>query len=276
MGDLDLPAQFGRKVDAMISAIADGRALHKTRNIKASGQPLENSLRQLLEDSLPSTCKVASGYFYGANSDCSPEIDVLVYEDKEAFRLDPASQDQHYIPYTSVSIMGQVKNSAADLPGAIEQVQRSIRSWHEMRSEMAAVRGGAAGGPPQEVPLTFVVCGECKEADLKKLPATLKKKGRPFVNYILLLDRGEIVAGNQDFFEFDDPSIDFYEYRNVNALQLCKPGNSTTHALGAALLWFYFALVSKLSLDQGNNLRYHTFCNQVSSLYPLRPIKKLL
>ncbi|MDH5835316.1 DUF6602 domain-containing protein [Luteimonas kalidii] len=275
MGELDLPAQFGRKADDMILSVEEGRAAHKAGNIKASGGPLETRFRQLLAESLPSTNKVASGYFYGANSRCSPEIDVLVYEDKEAFRLDPAPQDQHYIPHTSVSVMGQVKNSAADLSAGIGQVQKSLKSWHEMRNEIV-VSGGAPGTPVQEVPLTFVVCGECKEADLKKLGTTLRDKGGPFVDYILLLDQGAIVAGNLDFLVNDDPVVGFLQYRNVNSWHLCKPDGDGAHPLGTALLWFYFALVSKLSLDQGNNLRYHAFCEQISRLYPLRPIQKLL
>ena len=82
MGELNLPAQFSRKAKAMLIAVEQGRAAHKAGNIKASGAPLEEQFRQLLTESLPSTSKVASGYFYGANSRCSGEIDILVYEDR--------------------------------------------------------------------------------------------------------------------------------------------------------------------------------------------------
>ena|GEM_PF-6162873 len=258
----------------MLRAVVKGRAAHAAGNIKASGAPLEDCLRQLFSDSLPSTNKVASGYFYGASSRVSAEIDLMVYQDREAFRLDPAPQDQHYVPYTSVSIVGQIKNSARDLPDAIDQIQKVLKSWHEMRFEMAS-SGSTLGGPAQERPLTFVVCGECTDADLRKLSATLQRKGRPFVDYILLLDRGAIVAGNFDvMLELD--SIDFLEYRNVSSLHLCKPDGATENAKGVALLWFYFALVSKLNWDHGNNLRYHAFCRQISAHYPLRRVEKLL
>ena len=143
-----------------------------------------------------------------------------------------------------------------------------------MRREMSG-SGNMTGLPHQQEPLTFVVCGECKETHLKKLGATLKKKGRPFVDYILLLDRGAIVAGNLDVF-FDTESIDFLQYRNVSSLHICKPDGASANPEGIALLWFYFALVSKLSLDKGNNLRYHAFCRQIAALYPLRPTQKLL
>ena len=271
---LDLPKQFGRKAKAMLLAVEDGRAAHKAGNIKASGAPLEQLFRNLLEESLPSTNKVASGYFYDAASQCSAEVDVLVYEDGEAFRLDPAPQEQHYVPYTSVSIMGQVKNSAKDLPGAIDQVHGSLKDWHRMR-QTARSSGVVSNQPFQDEPLTFIVCGDCSDAELKKLGDKLKQKGKPFVDYILLLNRGLIVAGDLDILVFDPPFIDFMQYRNVNSLHLCKPENSS-EAEGIALLWFYFALVSKLSFDRGNNLRYHAFCRQVATLYPLRPIEKLL
>jgi hypothetical protein len=274
MGELDLIALFGRKAKAMLLSIEEGRAAHKANNIKASGAPFEEQFRRLLAESLPSTSKVASGYFYGASSRCSGEIDVLVYEDKESFRLDPAPQEQHYVPYTSVSILGQIRNSARDLPGAIEQVQQSLRSWHEMNQEMAASR--ITNTPYQERPLTLIVCGDCDEKHLKKLGGILEEKGSPYADYILLLDRGEVVAGDLDFIEYDKPHIDFLQYRNVNSMHLCKPDGPSNDTQGVALLWLYFALVSKLNWDQGNNLRYHAFCRQISALYPLRPTKRLL
>jgi hypothetical protein len=178
------------------------------------------------------------------------------------------------VPYTSVAILGQVKNSAKDLWGAIKQVQRSIKDWHEMQREMAQ-SGVTAGGPTQERPLTFVVCGVTSESDRKRLGRILKTNGPPYVDYILLLDRGEVVAGNLDFFVEDDQVIGFMQYRNVNAFHACTPQGADDH-VGLALLWFYFALVAKLSADQGNNLRYHSFCRQIAALYQLRPTERLL
>lgn len=275
MVTLDLPAQFDRKAKAMMLKIAEGRAAHAAKNIKASGKPFEDAFRAMLSESLPATNRVASGYFYGADSTCSAEVDVLVYEDREAFRLDPAPQDQHYVPYSSVSVVGQVKNSAKDLDGAIQQAQTCLKSWHEMRKNLA-VSGQLSGQPYQEQPLTFVACGDCSDSQFKKIAATLKKRGRPYVDYILLLDRGEIIAGNLDVLVFDNPFIDFLQYRNVSALHLCKPDGEASKAQGLALMWFYFALVSKLNLDHGNNLRYHGFCRQISMRHPLRLLQQLL
>lgn len=275
MVTLDLPAQFDRKAKAMLLKIAEGRAAHAAKNIKASGRPFEDAFRAMLSESLPTTNRVASGYFYGADSTCSAEVDILLYEDREAFRLDPAPQDQHYVPYSSVSVIGQVKNSAGELGDAIRQAQGCLTSWHEMRRNLA-MTGLTNGQPYQEQPLTFVVCGHCSDAQLKKIPSILKKKGRPLVDYILLLDRGEIVAGNLDVLVFDEPFIDFQQYRNVSALHLCKPDGESNKFQGLALMWFYFALVSKLNLDHGNNLRYHGFCRQISMRHPLRTLKKLL
>lgn len=277
MATLDLPAQFDRKAKAMLLRIKDGRAAHAVKNIKASGKPFEDSFRAMLEESLPATNRVASGYFYGADSTCSAEVDVLLYEDREAFRLDPAPQDQHYVPYSSVSVIGQVKNSASDLEGGIQQAQACLTSWHEMRKNLAAT-GVTSGQPYQEQPLTFVVCGECTDAQIKKIPGILKKRGHPYVDYIVLLDRGRIVAGDLGIagMVFDSPFIDFLQYRNVGSIHLCKPDGDPRNEQGLALMWFYFALVSKLNLDHGNQLRYQGFCRQLSQRYPLRPLQKLL
>ncbi len=277
MAKLDLLEWFENEVAEMLIAVSRGRATHKAGNIKASGAALENRLRQLFQNSLPSTNRVVSGYFYGADSSVSGEIDLMIYEDQEAFRLDPASQDQHYIPYTSVSIIGQIKNSARDLEDAIGQVQKAQSAWESMRQTTAVARSGRMHGsaPTQEPPLTFVVCGNCSDAAYKKLRRSLEAKGRPYVDYILLLDRGVIVAGSYDLL-VETTSIDFQQYRQVSSLYLCEPSGAPNHKKGVALLWFYFSLVSKLSLDRGYQLRYHSFCEQISSLYSLLPKEKLV
>ncbi|MCW5667836.1 MAG: hypothetical protein KIT35_28705 [Piscinibacter sp.] len=275
MVKLDLPAQFERKAKAMLLKIEEGRAAHAVKNIKASGAPFEDAFRHLLSESLPPNNRVASGYFYGADSACSGEADVLIYEDREAFRLDPAPQDQHYVPYTSVSVIGQVKNSARELKDAIKQAHGCLTSWLAMHRNLAST-GLTLGGPHQDAPLTFVVCGTCTDKELGMIPEILKKQGRPFVDYIVLLERGRIIAGNLDLLQHDPPFIDFLDYRNVNGFHLCKPEGDASNEQGLALLWFYFALVSKLNLDHGNQLRYHGFCRQISNRYPLRPLKRLV
>jgi hypothetical protein len=157
MSELNLPAQFDTKAKKMLIAVDQGRLAHKARNIKASGAPLEEAVRVLFSDSLPSNIKVASGYFYSASSRCSGEVDVLIYESEEAFRLDPSPQEQHYIPYTSVSAIGQIKNSARELSNAIKQVQESLKMWGEMRRE--ALSGGLLNPVCQRVSSVAVVCG---------------------------------------------------------------------------------------------------------------------
>jgi len=176
-----------------------------------------------------------------------------------------------------LSIMGQVKNSSNDLSGAIDQVQNSMKAWLRMQQGMAQTVP-IRHGPPQFEPLTFIVCGESKGLEVQKLENTLLGKGIPYVDYILFLDRGEIVAGNCNLVTMDDPFINFFDYRSKNALHLCRPdaAEGESVGVGVALLWLYFAMVSKLDLDKGNNLRYHSFCRQIERLYPLRPVQKLL
>jgi hypothetical protein len=272
---LNLPKQFGSHAEDLLGAVKKGRAAHAAGNIKSSGAPLEEHFRKILAASLPSTSKVASGYFYDAASNCSAEVDVMIYEDEEAFRLDPAPQDQHYVPHTSVSILGQIKNSSGSLANALQQVQGSIKAWNTMKRNLFS-SGVASGQPYQFEPLTFVICGTSTDKDIAELKTTLEQSGAPYPNYIMFLDKGLIVAGTFDMLEFDEPVIDFLQYRSVNSLYLCRPAGPTEDVQGIALLWLYFALVAKLSLDKGNNLRYQAFCQQIGRLYPLRPFEKLL
>lgn len=272
MPDINLPDHFDLKAQSMLIELKKGRAAHKASNIKASGLPLEDGFRSLLSDSLPPNNKVASGYFYGAGSHCSPEVDVLIYDSEEAFRFDIAHGDQVYVPNTSVSIIGEIKNSADQLAKAIAQVQESYKSWHQMRLEQSKV--SLTGGPWQDEPMTFIVCGECSDRAYADLGKMLLAAGPPYVDYILLLDRGCIVTG--DLPGLDAPSIDFLQYRQARSLHVCKPDGAPGYEKGVALLWFYFSIVAKLNWDKGNNRRYHAFSRQIATLYPLRKITPLL
>lgn len=271
MPDINLPNHFELMAKSMLIELEKGRAAHKASNIKASGSPLEEAFRSLLSNSLPPNNMVASGYFYGAGSCCSPEVDVLIYDSEEAFRFDIAHSEQVYVPNTSVSMIGEIKNSADQLAKAIAQVQESYKSWHEMRLEQNKIN--LIGGPWQEAPMTFIVCGECSDRAYTDLGKTLLAAGPPAVDYILLLDRGCIITG--DLAGLDAPVIDFLQYRQATSLHVCKPDGAPGYEKGIALLWFYFAVVAKLNWDKGNNRRYHAFCRQIASLYPLRKIARL-
>lgn len=255
-------------------AVKKGRAKHEAGNIKDSGKALEDEFRAMLSESLPSTSKVATGYFYDAYSECSNEVDVLIYEAHEAFRLDPSKGEQAYLPYTSVSIIGQIKHSSRELSGAIAQINTSMNTWFSMRQRVSKIFG-TEPGPLQRKPLTFIVCGESRDCDLEKLESTLSADKGRYVDYILFLDRAEIVASASGLFDATDQHINFCQYESRGALHLCSPKVTDEDPSGIALLWLYFALIDKLNSDKGENLRYSLFCRQIEVLYPLHVIRRL-
>lgn len=269
---LDLPLQFDIKAEEMLLAVKAGQRLHEAKNIKSSGLPFEQSLRGFLGESLPSTSKVASGYFYGASSQCSSECDILIYEERESFRLDPARQDQHYVPFTSLSAIGQLKNSANDLQKAIKQVQKSMKAFDEMYCYRRELHTKL---PEQLIPLTFAICGSSADIENESLVEAIKATGEPQVDYILLLDKGLIITKLNDTLG-GPPSEVSFNLRNGSSVYLCKPAKDSRLNKGMALLWFYFALVHKLSQDTGNTLRYQSFCKQIELAYPLVPFQKII
>lgn len=272
MGDkIGLLTHFKNKVEHMLLSVDRGKVLHQSGNIKESGALLESDFRQLLEESLPTTLRVTSGYFYGANSQCSNEVDVLICENSEAFRLNLGSKDQQYVPYTSVAIFGQIKNSASDLSKAIQQVHTSLQCWENMRQHANLSHLKNASSSKLSEPLSFIVCGRCSDTVYKKLSKIIRDTESK-VAYILLLDRGEIIAGCCDLFTSDLPTVGFADHNTSHSQYLCKPNTNGTINIGAGLLWLYFALVSNIN---GSDLRYKEFCAQVERLYPLHAVKKL-
>lgn len=81
-GVINLAGVYEAIAQRLIVALAEGRILHKTKNIADSGQPLEIEFRKFLDGRLPDPFFVHHGYLYDTESDCTPQIDVII-SDKE-------------------------------------------------------------------------------------------------------------------------------------------------------------------------------------------------
>jgi hypothetical protein len=148
-------------------------------------------------------------------------------------------------------------------------------AWHEMRRDPTLLPQNGRQ-PYQHDPITFVILGTCSDKQFAAIPKKLKAAKVRIPDYILLLDRGLVLSGKNDLLVEDDATMSFYDYRTRSSYFVCTPEGPENERPGRALLWFYFALVAKLDLDQGNNLRYHAFCIEIMRLFPIRPTLKLL
>lgn len=276
MKSINLLRQFEMRSRKMLLNVEEGKYIHSTGNINESGKPLENSLSEWLKKSFPSNFSVQSGYFYGIDSECSNEVDILIYDTNESFNLQVDSNNKVYVPFSASSILGQVKNSVGCLQSAIQQSQKAINAWNEMNETVKSKQSSSDN--IKNRPLSFVICGSNPDypSNEQKIIDTIINCGQPYVDLIFIIEKGVIISKVVESDMIDYPQLNLMEYVNGRSLYFCTPLSNDSSQEGNALLWFYYTLTAKLISDQNNKLRYSDFCNAIVKNHPFIKVKKIV
>lgn len=276
-GAIDLVRLFQAEALDLIGAVARGRVLHGTHNIRDSGAPLESQLREFLQSRLPSQFKVTQGYLFDSQSKCSPQIDAMIVNSADCHELMVSPEGSGYLPFTSALAVIEIKNSARNVADNLDQLMSVVTSIKTMQSDLHKRRPGA--GERLEEPISVMFFGDSGDSKLEDFKVWFKKAGRNVPTYTVLLDRAVILAnrgGMYAYFDGDDePAIDFYEHRNGHTPFLCIPEICDESKMGRALLWLYFAIVAHTNLCDGNMGKILAFTNDAMLSYRLRAVSPL-
>jgi hypothetical protein len=266
---LPLINMFSGHARALVEAANAGSDTHGTGNIAESGGPFEKRLLKLFRDALPSFVDVASGYFMDKDWTLSSQVDFMLCDSNERLQLPPSPDlQQHYVPFTSLHILGQLKNSAtkSNIQSALSQVAQNLKHVAEMRE---LHKGDRINGRYREQPLSVVVFG--KGGSAKEVEDVLKDTEGPKPTYVLLIEKGIIFARPRP--HFSEPAIPFDAYRFNGDLVECYFPNAKADQAGHALLWVFFALLAKINWDYGNNAAFGPMVHKVADDFPLLPVK---
>jgi hypothetical protein len=276
-GSIDIVSLFQAEALDLIGAINRGRLLHGTRNIRDSGAPLEKRLREFFQARLPFQFQVVQGYFFDIKSRCTPQIDLMVVNAADRHELMVSEEGVSYLPFTSALAVMEVKNSARDVDGNLNQLAAIVDSINEMQSDLHRRRPQGGTMLPEIISVLFF--GESKDSKLEDFKGWYASHPHSVPTFTVLLDRGVIITkigALNHFFEPDGvPSVDFYDHRNGRELFLCTPEIMDDKKMGRALLWLYFALVAHTNLSEGNKGNILSFSNDVMDSYKLCAVKAL-
>lgn len=98
-GTIDLPSLFDAIAKRLSVSVEQGRILHKTKNIRDSGLPLETEFRSFLNSRLPVPFSVKTGYLFDPRAKCTPQIDAIVIDEQESHELMRSDDGAAYVPY---------------------------------------------------------------------------------------------------------------------------------------------------------------------------------
>lgn len=273
-GTIDLSGLFGAIAQRLAVSVDQGRLLHRTKNIRDAGLPLEVEFRAFLNARLPTPFSVASGYLFDPRSRCTPQIDAIVVDGQESHELMRSDDGASYVPYPSGRVLIEIKNSVVGIAKHVSQTRAVGKAVEEMRADARSLR---AGGPIEFRPLTILILGETKGAKLSQFKkAFTEESSDPALT--LLLDRGLIIArrGALDSFFSDAsrgreaaPVLNFIQAQSRGQWAIWQPEEAEQRS-GRALLWLYYAIVAQLNLAvRGNNGTILDFVSQVGRDFPM-------
>jgi uncharacterized protein DUF6602 len=279
-GKLDIVGLFQAEANSLVDAVSRGQLLHKTKNIRDSGAPLERKLRAVLADRLPAQVELKHGYLFDVESKCTPQIDAMLLAASDNHPIMSAESEGIYAPFTSARAFLEIKSSFGDLTKQLNQTKAIISRIRSMREEMKKRQSQVLADRkiPRVISILFFV--NSMDAKVSDFTAWLESNQlTDFPTYTVLLDKGRILArrnrANQ-LFEFDESAgIDFEDYRNAGDLCLCRPNKMDQYAPGRTLAWIYFMLLHHASktADPGNLIR--VFTKDAVERFAIVPVKPL-
>jgi hypothetical protein len=108
-----------------------GRAIHRTRDIRAAGNEVERKVREVIARWLPVTAEVGHGHVIDENWHASLQLDVILANRTFTASLFRTEDGTDYYPYETVYGFGEVKTTFDSSRRPVESFSEAIRSVRE-------------------------------------------------------------------------------------------------------------------------------------------------
>jgi hypothetical protein len=169
----------------LLQAREEARLLHKSGDIRASGNQVEIRARHILQRRLGSRYNVAHGHMVDYRHYVSPQADIIVTGALSAPSLLETEDGTAYIPYETVLAFGEIKSTYYKTERPLEKSIETMRSIRE-----GLFRAGSDRNPPFYFVL-FVNCGDLLLQDVCDLYRGTPLNDLPTI--VCWLDRGTLM-----------------------------------------------------------------------------------
>jgi hypothetical protein len=133
LSKLDFLNVLQADAERLIAARNKARFIHKSGDIDASGDEVEQPVRQLFSDKLPGLCHVGHGHIVDASHTVSPQLDVIIADRAATPILFRGENGTEYVPYECIYAIGETKTSYSKTKKPIHRFSDTIR---RIRSEL--------------------------------------------------------------------------------------------------------------------------------------------
>ncbi len=122
----DLDSVYQGDVNQIYVAQQNAKIIHASRDIRASGDHVEQSARKIVTSRLPFRCRVTHGHVVDFHGRVSPQLDVIVCDGHGSHGLFQAADGTEFVPYESVYAIGEVKSTYYKAKDPIREFSNSI------------------------------------------------------------------------------------------------------------------------------------------------------
>jgi hypothetical protein len=218
-GSPEVPATTGPRLELLdvleadaadiVAAREKAALIHRTRDIRAAGDEVEQTVRSSLRARIGAAYHVGHGHIIDAQWNASHQLDVIV-TDTGSSAVFRAQNGTEYLPYESVYGIGEVKATYYARDDPISSFVRSVSDTKTrlQREETPPnyFRGGlrlgtglsSGEGRPYKNPLfsfmLFANSGDFRPEDIENLYSVTPVGDLP--NVVVLLDYGVILRGS--------------------------------------------------------------------------------
>jgi hypothetical protein len=212
LSNLDLEEIFRQDAQKIVDARKRSKVIHATSDIRASGNEVENAVRDFLRSRMPSNYYVGHGHIVDNKKQTSPQFDVLISNNTFLPILLRANDSTEYFPSESLYAIGEVKSTYEKAKKPIKAFCKSLKLVKEKMSR-EIVFNTAYNGKIQNSTLmrdlilqrgnkvlnaiySFMLFVDSEQFSLDEFKECQKEFGNEYLpNHIILLDKGVIFYG---------------------------------------------------------------------------------
>lgn len=281
LSNLDLEEIFRQDAQKIIDARKRSKVIHSTSDIKASGNEVENAVRDFIRERMPSNFYVGHGHVVDCNHKTSPQFDVLISDNTFIPILLRTNDSTEYFPCESLYAIGEVKSSyyKKDLP-----IEDFCKKMKLVKNEMKRdeVINTAYNGQIQDDTLlrdmifqrqnkvlnaiySFMVFINSDNFDIEEFKMCKEKYGNKYLpNCIIFLDRGVLFYG-----KLTDKQMIFEKYPEYSTDQsnewILSPfgANEDEDFAGNHLGYLYYSLLAHMNSSFLEPINLMTYFNKL-------------
>ena len=208
---LELEKIIKGDIEEINSSRQKSRVLHGTKDIDASGDEVENSVRRVIRRKLPIKYYVSQGHIVDHELSTSPQLDIIIADNSGSPVLFTAENGTEYFPYESIYAFGEIKSTyysnkkyvqsfVTTTQGIYEKLNRENTPPDMLSQDLSLVGSGGlkfdyGDKRPYKNPIfkfmIFVEANDFSTNDIKEILKGTDEKYLP--NIICLINKGVVL-----------------------------------------------------------------------------------